>query len=130
MNISGGGQDVILELLKCTKYAVDTITFTSDTSAYTTNISHSLGEIPKYIFIESELPIWYEYNKTVSVAVLMYCQSSNQGWSGTRSVVPAFNTINYIFTSTYPVITSTSFCLNLENYIYKANTTYTIITMA
>ena len=43
-------QGIPLELFDCTKMAVDEITFASDVAS-NTEINHSLGEIPRYVFL-------------------------------------------------------------------------------
>ena len=49
-----GGIGIIEKFFGCTEYTEDTFTLSSNSSAYETKINHSLGKVPKLIFLYTE----------------------------------------------------------------------------
>ena len=116
------------EMFGCTKMAVDTFTLTSRTIITNYTISHSLGEIPKFIFIVAEsLP-------TVNNDIYNYVNTND-----TQNSYAPFGKLTYYksgFTNqTYEnchakSINANSFYVEGAYYYYRANVKHTVITMA
>ena len=116
------------EMFGCTKMAVDTFTLTSRTNITNYTISHSLGEIPKFIFIVAEsLPI-------VNYDIYNYVNTND-----TQNSYAPFGKLTYYksgFTNqTYEnchakSINANSFYVVGAYYYYRANVKHTVITMA
>ena len=116
------------EMFGCTKMAVDTFTLTSGTIVTNYTISHSLGEIPKFIFIVAEsLP-------TVNNDIYNYVNTND-----TQNSYAPFGKLTYYksgFTnqtcnnSHAKSINANSFYVEGAYYYYRANVKHTVITMA
>ena len=116
------------EMFGCTKMAVDTFTLTSGTIVTNYTISHSLGEIPKFIFIVAEsLP-------TVNNDIYNYVNTND-----TQNSYAPFGKLTYYksgFTNQTcnnchaKSINANSFYVEGAYYYYRANVKHTVITMA
>lgn len=71
-------QGIPLELFDCTKMAVDEITFASDVAS-NTEINHSLGKIPRYVFLlrDSMPTSTTTYNWLIAYMLLNYFSKSS-----------------------------------------------------
>ena len=116
------------EMFGCTKMAVDTFTLTSRTKITDYTISHSLGEIPKFIFIVAEsLP-------TVNYDIYNYVNTNDTQVSyapfGKLTYYDSgFNNQTY-YNSHAKSINANSFYVEGAYYYYRAKVKHTVITMA
>lgn len=118
-------QKISPEMFGFTKMAIDEFTFTSDTTARETTLTHSLGEIPKQFLVltakNDDLPygsfkeiIGVTLNGTIFYSTGFYKESTYFGKSGTNGDVTA---------------TATTVLFDLYNK-FGAGTKYKLITMA
>ena len=127
----GGG--LTPEMFGCTKMAVDTFTLSSVTVIRKYTISHSLGEIPKFMYVVAErLPTAYNgaiYNYVCTNVILNgIALYGKMTYYIINSVA-----VNHIEETNVNAnsITANSFYINsASNNYYEANVKYTVITMA
>ena len=132
---NGGTQDgywyelveegITLDSIGITRYAVDTFTFASNTPANGTQISHSLGEIPKLAIVVSEFTTT-EKGFYFAGGVYNYLQASSA--SGSRFVNPYAADKIQGFSQTWR-LSDTYVITEVEDYQnYKAGVKYTLMT--
>lgn len=119
-------QGVPIELFGCTKMAVDEVTFASD-AASNTEINHSLGEIPRYVFLlRDSMPTSTMTYQWLIAIMLFNCflKSTSTGHCYYASSPSALSFHDFTITLTENTIK----CQPDSNLHLNGN--YTIITMA
>ena len=117
------------EMFGYTKMAVDTFTLTSRTKITNYTISHSLGEIPKFIFIVAEsLP-------TVNGDIYNYVNTNDTQNSYAPSgkltyYDSGFNNQTYNNSHAKSINANSFYVEGSAYYCYRANVKHTVITMA
>lgn len=130
-----------LELLGCTKYAVDTFSFTSDTFASNATLHHSLGGIPKFIYISTDYTHsdYLSSDKTYIKEGIFFSKGITNSSSTGNAYGVGYNIGAYggkqLVSSSGEDITDTtlsnlSIGANWKVATFKAGATYAIISMA
>ena len=130
-----------LELLGCTKYAVDTFSFTSDTFASNATLHHSLGGIPKFIYISTDYTHsdYLSSSKTYIKEGIFFSKGITNSSSTGNAYGVVYNIGAYggeqLVGSDGEYITDTTLSTspigaNDKVAIFKAGATYAIISMA
>ena len=120
------------EMFGCTKMAVDTFTLSSTMEIKNYTISHSLGEIPKFMYVVAErLPTSYDGAIYNYVNTNINLDSITLYGKITYYSINASN-VNHIVETNANAnsITANSFYINGSYNYYEANVKYTVITMA
>ena len=116
------------EMFGCTKMAVDTFTLSSRTRCYTHTISHSLGEMPKYVFLISEAEAQENYDVAVGIGINLNLVTNPTGVMTAHKIG---SEMEYNMNGGFYPINSTSINFNISNlYYWMAGVKYTVITMA
>ena len=122
----GGG--LTPEMFGCTKMAVDTFTLSSRTACYNHTISHSLGEMPKYVFLISEAEAQANNDVSFGIGINLNLVTNPEGVMTAHKIG---SEMEYNRTGGFYPINSTSIKFNISNsYYWMAGIKYTVITMA
>jgi hypothetical protein len=114
------------EMFGCTKMAVDEITFASDVAS-DTEINHSLGEIPRYVFLlrDSMPTSTTTYNWLIAFMLLNYFSKSESVGHKHYASSPSYLAYG---DSSVTCTENTIKCASESN--LRLNGNYTVITMA
>ena len=131
------------EMFGYTKMAIDKYTPTMDSYTNTLKVNHSLGEIPKRIFILVDMNDFQEDDSSNYLVFADIALNPNKKYMSSISRSSTFNMANYPWCGGYSEgavstsyntswnITSKLFIFNTSgSFKYKAGTEYTIISMA
>lgn len=137
------GEGITPEMFGYTKMAIDKYTPTMDSYTNTLKVNHSLGIIPKRIFILVDMNDFQEDDSSNYLVFADIALSPNEKYMTSISRSSTFNMANYPWSGGYSEgdvspsyntswnITSKLFIFNTRgSFKYKAGTEYTIISMA
>ncbi|HBI2170533.1 TPA: hypothetical protein KZI03_000604 [Listeria monocytogenes] len=115
-------------LFGCTKYVVDTFTFSTDTPSQNLSINHSLGEVPLFYFISADKNAMGTSGTYIFICTGIADPNSN-GYGIVKLLVDGVVKRGYASGSFGPC-TSDVVCTPSVSHKFKAGIEYTLITMA
>ena len=122
---ASGGGGITPEMFGCTKMAVDKFTLSSTLLCNAHSISHSLGTIPKLMFIiaEKKPTAYYNVYQVLSTNPHLNTEISSN--------IICYYASGIYYADTVPIdsITTNQFKVNNPTFKYAAGIEYTVITM-
>ena len=114
------------EMYGCTKMAIDTVTFASDTDFSSKGFSHSLGEKPKQVFIYAQSDITaYDYS-----GYIISCDVRGRPTKTETKAWRTYSSSDGAYGSETRTATLTAETIKINGGMLKAGVEYKLITMA